>query len=46
MMPFDLVTGVKVVSENEAAALISDPQEIARMLKGLVTSLERSVRAT
>jgi len=34
---------VKVVSEKEATALISNAQEIGRMLKGLVTSLERSV---
>ena len=41
----ELGTRVKVVSEKEAAALISDTQEIGRMLRGLVTSLERSVRA-
>ena len=42
----ELGARVKVVSEKEAAALISDTQEIGRMLKGLVTSLERSVRGT
>jgi four helix bundle protein len=39
----ELGARVKVVSENEATALISDAQEIGRMLKGLVASLERSV---
>ena len=38
-----LGTRVKVVSEREAAALISDTQEIGRMLQGLIKSLERSV---
>ena len=42
----ELGSRVKVVSEKEAAALISDTQEIGRMLKGLVTSLERSVAGT
>jgi four helix bundle protein len=42
----ELGARVKVVSEREAAVLISDTQEIGRMLKGLVTSLERSVRGT
>lgn len=42
----ELGARVKVVSEMEAAALISDTQEIGRMLKGLVTSLERSVAGT
>jgi hypothetical protein len=37
---------VKVVSEKEAAALILDTQEIGRMLKGLVQSLERNVAGT
>ena len=37
----ELGAQVKVVSEKEAAALISDTQEIGRMLKGLVQSLER-----
>jgi hypothetical protein len=45
-MPKDEHARVKVVSEIEAAALISDTQEIGRMLKGLVTSLERSVAGT
>ena len=39
----ELGARVKVVSEKEAAALISDTQEIGRMLRGLVASLERSV---
>jgi four helix bundle protein len=39
----ELGSRVKVVSEQEAAALISDTQEIGRMLQGLVKSLERSV---
>jgi four helix bundle protein len=39
----DLGARVKVVSEKEAIALISDTQEIGRMLQGLVKSLERSV---
>jgi four helix bundle protein len=34
----ELAARVKVVSEKEAAALISDTQEIGRMLKGLVGS--------
>ena len=34
---------VKVVSEQDAVALIADAQEIGRMLQGLVGSLERSV---
>jgi four helix bundle protein len=42
----ELGARVKVVSEKEAAALISDTQEIGRMLKGLVASLERSVAGT
>jgi four helix bundle protein len=42
----ELGARVKMVSEKEAAALISDTQEIGRMLNGLVTSLERSVRGT
>jgi four helix bundle protein len=39
----ELGARVKVVSENEAAALIADTQEIGRMLQGLIASLERSV---
>jgi four helix bundle protein len=39
----ELGARVKVVSEKEAIALISDAQEIGRMLQGLVKSLERSV---
>jgi four helix bundle protein len=42
----ELGARVKVVSEQEAAALISDTQEIGRMLMGLVASLERSVAGT
>jgi len=42
----ELGARVKVVSEQEAAALISDTQEIGRMLQGLVASLERSVART
>jgi len=42
----ELGARVKVVSEQEAAALISDTQEIGRMLKGLVASLERTVAGT
>jgi len=42
----ELGARVKVVSENEAAALISDTQEIGRMLKGLVGSLERTAAGT
>jgi four helix bundle protein len=42
----ELGARVKVVSEQEAAALISDTQEIGRMLKGLVASLERTVVGT
>jgi four helix bundle protein len=33
---------IDVVSEAEAAALISDAEEVGRMLYGLVASLERS----
>jgi four helix bundle protein len=39
----ELGTRVKVVSETEASALISDAQEIGRMIQGLVKSLEHSV---
>jgi four helix bundle protein len=39
----ELGARVKVVSEQEAAALISDAQEIGRMIQGLVKSLERSI---
>jgi four helix bundle protein len=39
----ELGARVKVVSEQEAAALIADTQEIGRMIQGLVKSLERSV---
>ena len=42
----ELGARVNVVSEKEAVALISDAQEIGRMLKGLVSSLERSVAGT
>ncbi len=42
----ELGARVKVVSEQEATALITDAQEIGRMLKGLVASLERSVAGT
>ena len=42
----ELGARVKVVSERDATALISDAQEIGRMLNGLVTSLERSVAGT
>jgi four helix bundle protein len=42
----ELGARVSVVSEQEAAALISDTQEIGRMLQGLVGSLERSVART
>jgi four helix bundle protein len=42
----ELGARVKVVSEKDATALISDAQEIGRMLKGLVVSLERSVAGT
>jgi four helix bundle protein len=42
----ELGARVKVVSEKEAAALISDTQEIGRMLNGLVGSLERTVAGT
>ena len=40
----ELGTRVKAVSERDAASLISDTQEIGRMLQGLVKSLERSVQ--
>jgi four helix bundle protein len=40
----ELGARVKVVSEREAAALLSDTQEIGRMLQGLVKSLERSTQ--
>jgi four helix bundle protein len=33
---------IEIVSEQDAAALIADAQEIGRMLNGLVTSLERA----
>ena len=33
---------IEIVTERDALALISDAQEIGRMLNGLVTSLERS----
>ena len=39
----ELGARVKVVSEKEATALISDTQEIGRMLQGLIASLDRSV---
>jgi four helix bundle protein len=39
----ELEARVKVVTEEEAAALIGDAQEIGRMLQGLIASLERSV---
>jgi hypothetical protein len=42
----ELSARVKVVSEQEAGALISDAQEIGRMLMGLVASLERSTART
>jgi four helix bundle protein len=42
----ELGARVKVVSEKDATALISDAQEIGRMFKGLVVSLERSVAGT
>ena len=38
----ELGARVNVVSEKEAAVLVSDTQEIGRMLQGLVRSLERS----
>ena len=38
----ELGARVKVVNEQEAAALIADTQEIGRMLQGLIASLERS----
>ena len=41
----ELGARVKVVAEQEAVALISDTQEIGRMLLGLVKSLERSVES-
>ena len=37
----ELSMRVKVVSEQDATALISDAQEIGRMIHGLVKSLER-----
>ena len=39
----ELGARVKVVSEQEAAALIANAQEIGRMIQGLIKSLERSV---
>jgi len=39
----ELGARVKVVLDEEAIALISDTQEIGRMLQGLGKSLERSV---
>ena len=42
----ELGARVKVVSERDAAALIANAQEIGRMLRGLVGSLERSVAKT
>ena len=39
----ELGSRVRVVSEQEAAALISDTQEIGRMFQGLCKSRERSV---
>ena len=42
----ELGARVKVVSEKEAEALISDTREVGRMLRGLVGSLERSVART
>jgi hypothetical protein len=38
----ELGARVRVVNEQEAAALIADTQEISRMLQGLIASLERS----
>lgn len=38
----ELGARVKVVSEQDAAALIANTQEIGKMLQGLVKSLERS----
>jgi four helix bundle protein len=42
----ELGVRVKVVSEQEGSALVSDAQEIGRMIQGLVKSLERSVDGT
>jgi four helix bundle protein len=42
----ELGARVRVVSEQEAATLISDTQEIGRMIQGLVKSLERSVEGS
>jgi four helix bundle protein len=39
----ELGARVKVVSEQDAAALIANAQEIGKMLQGLVRSLERTV---
>jgi four helix bundle protein len=41
----ELGARAKVVSEQDAAALISDAQEIGRMIHGLVKSLERPTPA-
>ena len=38
----ELGNRVKVVTEGEAAALIAAAQEVGRMLRGLIGSLERS----
>lgn len=37
---------VEIISEQEAAVLIADAQEVGRMLQGLVKSLERTSGST
>jgi four helix bundle protein len=40
----DIGHRVKIVSEPEASAMIADAEEVGRMLRGLVASLERPTR--
>ena len=40
----ELANRVKLVTEQEAAAILADAEEVGRMLRGLVKSLERPTR--
>jgi four helix bundle protein len=40
----EVANRVKLVTEQEAAAIIADAEEVGRMLRGLVKSLERPTR--
>jgi hypothetical protein len=43
-MQLELVRRQRILSEEEVAALITDAEEVTRILKGLVRSLERPTR--